>query len=213
VNKPASNDNVEIPSERSSDFNMNKWETDMNLRLLTDDELHDSSQTAAASEREETLKLLKHLNEVERRHLFSKFECSSLHAYCVKYLKMSDPQAGRRVAAARLLSDLPILEKKVATGFMTLTSVCQMSSFIKNEARAGNHLNQLEKLELLSRVDSQSTKKIEQILLSHASHPDLHFRESVKQKTETITEIKIMVGQDFMADLERLKEIWSHALP
>lgn len=77
------------------------------LRRLTDDQLHHSSLHVADRERVTTVELLKHLNEIERRHLFSRNECESLHAYCVKYLKMSDPQAGRRVSASRLIGEFP----------------------------------------------------------------------------------------------------------
>ncbi len=50
----------------------------MNLQTLTDEQLHTSTVSTAKREREETITLLKHLSEVERRHLFSKFKCDSL---------------------------------------------------------------------------------------------------------------------------------------
>ncbi len=185
----------------------------MNLIILNDDELHLSSVRTACEERAVTLKLLKHLLEVERRHLFSKYECSSLHAYCVKYLKMSDPQAGRRVAASRLLNELPVIEEKIATGEMNLTTVCQASSFFKAESRAGNSFAQTEKLELLNELDHQSKEKVERILMAHSSSPEIHVRETVKIKSDELTEIKLVVDQECLAVLIRLKEIWSHAMP
>lgn len=63
----------------------------MNLHILSDDQLHAATILAAKLEREQTLHLLKHLSEVERRRLYSKFNCDSLHSYCVNHLKMSDP--------------------------------------------------------------------------------------------------------------------------
>jgi hypothetical protein len=170
----------------------------MNFQYCSDDELHLSSLKAADAERADTLRLLKHLIEIEKRHLYSNYECSSLHAYCVKYLKMSDPQAGRRVSASRLLRELPTIEEKVVSGSLTLTSVCQASSFFKKEAHAGNKIDLAKKLEILGELNS---------------NPDFHIRESVKRRTEKLTEIKIVVDDELLSQLDRLKEIWSHALP
>ena len=66
---------------------------------------------------------------------------------------------------------------------------------------------------MLSELHHQSTKKVEQILLSHASDPDVQVRETVKQRCETLTEIKIIPDETLLANLYRLKEVWSHALP
>ena len=170
-------------------------QSDPNLRALSDDDLHVSSQKVAEQERAVTLKLLKLLSESERRHLYSKFSCDSLHAYCVKHLKMSDPQAGRRVAAARLLHDMRVLEEKIASGTMSLTTICQASSFFRAEAKSGNTFAASEKLELVSKLDHQSKLKVEQILIAHSSSPDVHVRESVKRKTENLTEIKIIAAE------------------
>ena len=47
---------------------------------MSDNELHVSAVQTAEKERKITLALLRHLNEIERRHLYSKFSVSSLHA-------------------------------------------------------------------------------------------------------------------------------------
>ena len=184
----------------------------MNLRKLTDDQLHHMSIAAAKREREETLCVLNHLAETERRRLYSKFECDSLHAYCTKYLKMSEGQAGRHVSASRLITELPVIQEKVQSGSMSFTTVCQASSFFKKEAAAGRRFDESAKLELLSEIEDQSSRRVEQILLSRSAHPEVHFRESVKQKTEQLTEIKIVVDEATFAQLERLKQIWSHEM-
>lgn len=185
----------------------------MQLRQLSDEQLHNASLMVAERERFTTLELLKHLSEIERRHLFSRYECDSLHSYCVKYLKMSDPQAGRRVKASRLLREIPVLEEKIADGTMTLTSVCQASSFFHREAQAGHKLATAEKIKVLASLDHQSTVKVERILLARSESPEIHVREVVKQRTSELTEIKIVADEAMLRDLNRLKEIWSHAMP
>jgi hypothetical protein len=185
----------------------------MNLRALTDTQLHQSTVYTADNERAATLLLLKHLSEIERRHLYSKLNCSSLHDYCVKQLKMSDPQAARRVGASRLLNELPVIEEKLLDGSMSLTSVSQAATFFNNEARSGNKFGSNEKLEVLTELESKSTRDVGQILISKSTNPDIHLMETLKPKTEALTELKIYLDADTVKELERLKEIWSHAMP
>jgi hypothetical protein len=185
----------------------------MNFRALTDDQLHQSTVRTADSERAVTLLLLKHLSEVERRHLYSKFNCASLHAYCVKQLKMSDPQAGRRVGASRLLKEVPAIEEKLLDGSISLTSLSQAAVYFNKEARSGNRFERAEKLEVLIELESKSTRDVDQILISKSLKPEIHFRESVKPMTEAINELKANVDHETLSDIRRLKEIWSHAMP
>ncbi len=185
----------------------------MDLRKLTDDQLHSSALTAAKRERQETLNVLSHLSEIERRRMFSKYKFDSLHAYCVGYLKLSEGQAGRHVAASRLLNELPSLQEKVSNGSINFTHVCQVSSFINREASIGNELNENQKLELVAKIENESTRKADQILLSHSLRPEVHFRESVKQKTETHTQVTLVLDEETMEHFNRLREIWAHALP
>ena len=52
-----------------------------NLKALSDDQLHSQIINTSERERAVTLELLKELNEVERRHLYSKYSCSSLQRH------------------------------------------------------------------------------------------------------------------------------------
>jgi hypothetical protein len=183
------------------------------FRKMSDDELHLSAVKTSEKERRVTLILLKHLNEIERRHLYSKFSCSSLHAYCVKELKMDDGTAGRRVSAARLLKEVPVIEEKILLGSMTLTSVAQAGIFFRKEAVNGNRLNVDEKKEIVLELENKSTREVDKLLLSKSETPEIHFKERIIPKTETTTEVRLHFDEETMAALTRLKEIWSHANP
>jgi 5-methylcytosine-specific restriction endonuclease McrA len=185
----------------------------MNLQEMTDDQLHVSTLKTADRQREVTLDLLNHLNEVERRHLFSKFNCSSLHGYCVQELKMTSGTACHHIDAARLLKQLPQLEEKLMSGAIAMTTVANAESFFKREARSGNRFDNEKKQSVLAKLESISTKEAEKVLISHSSNPEIHLKEKVTQKTESIVELKVHLDEETMAMLERLKEIWSHAMP
>ena len=184
-----------------------------NLKYLSDDQLHSQIINTSERERAVTLELLKELNEVERRHLYSKYSCSSLHAYCVKHLKMSDPQAARRVNASRLLKEVPVIEEKILDGTMTLTSVSQAATFFKQEARSGQKFEASEKLEVLTQLESKSTREVEQILVSKSASPEIHLKDRVKAKTENLNEVRLHFDNETIEMLEKLKSLWSHAMP
>jgi len=60
--------------------------------------------------------LLAHLVELEERALHLELGFSSLFAYCVEALRMSEGTAGRRVAAARVCRRFPEVFERVARG-------------------------------------------------------------------------------------------------
>src|SRR5262245_2986275 len=60
--------------------------------------------------------LLAHLGEVEARGLHRQRACSSLYAYCIYELRLSEDASVSRVSAARLVRRFPELLDAVAAG-------------------------------------------------------------------------------------------------
>ncbi len=180
---------------------------------LNDNQLHSLAVITAEEARKITLKLLKLLNEIERRHLFSKFSVSSLHGYCVKELKMDQAEAGRHISAARLLRELPVIEEKIEKGTLCITSVSQAGVFLRREEASGHSYDLEQRKELVLSLDNKSTREVDRFLVSQSSSPEIHFKERVTPKSATMTEIKTHIDDETLAAIERLKEIWSHAMP
>jgi len=185
----------------------------MNLKAMTDLELDKSAISFSEKERAITLVLLNHLNEIERRHLFSKFSCSSLHDYCVKRLKMDQASAGRHVSAARLLLEVPEMKEKIKEGSTSVTTLAEAGVFFRREARLGKKFDLKGKRELVEKLDSKTTREAQKILLSESSNPEIHFKERITQKTESITEVRLHLDEETIQNLNRLKELWSHVMP
>jgi hypothetical protein len=185
----------------------------LNLRSLSDDELLRRTESAASDVRTATTRLLHHLYEVQRRRLFIGLGFDSLFEYCVKSLHMSEPQAARRVNAARVLAELPHLEKQITDGNLSITALSQAHTFFKREAQAGNVLSSAKKTELFERLHSRPTREIERILLGQSSQPTHHLREKIRPITLAVTEIKFAADEASMADLDFLREFWAGELP
>jgi hypothetical protein len=79
------------------------------LSGVSDAALLDGVRSLVQSERKLTARLLAHLNEVEERRLHWQHAVNSMFAYCIHCLGMSEDEAGRRIAAARLAKQFPAL--------------------------------------------------------------------------------------------------------
>lgn len=185
----------------------------MNLKHLKDLELLANTESAAQQEREATTRLLWHLWEVDRRKLFLKTGAGSLFDYCVRVLKMSEPQAARRVNAARALAEFPELEGKINSGAITLTTASQAQSFFNREARAERPKDLLEKKRIFQALENRSVREADKILLAHTPDPLLHRPEKYREISVDVTEMRLTLDQETMTHLERLREIWSHEMP
>src|SRR3954469_17943009 len=82
-----------------------------------------------------TAQLLAHLVELEQRMLHLELGFSSLFAYCVEALGMSEGTAGRRVAAARVCRRFPEVFERVARGELHLCALCALAPHLTSENR------------------------------------------------------------------------------
>ena len=110
------------------------------------------------NEKKFTLEVQEYLAVVNDRRLHLKEGYSSLHDFCIRYLKYSEGEANRRVHAARALWKFeeavrPALEKEE----ITLTGLCILSK----------HLTAENVVPLLNESKNKSTRKIEKVIAEH----------------------------------------------
>lgn len=184
------------------------------LKHLTDDQLEQSVLKAVSNETAAITRVLHHLCEVQRRRLFSRRDCDSLFSYCTKVLKYSEREASHRVNAARAMREFPELEESLQSGTLNLTSISQAQTFFNQEAKLREKpLSKEEKKEVLEKLGTKSTRETERILLSLSSAPEKTIKERVKPISEQFTEVRFAADEETMQHLNRLREVWSHAMP
>src|SRR5271154_5269619 len=105
------------------------------LHLIGDQALIEKTRMLVKEEREITTRVLHHLREVERRRLFTELGYPSLFSYVVGDLHHSEACAYRRIAAMRLLKELPEIEKKIESGELSLSVISQAQTFFRHEAK------------------------------------------------------------------------------
>ena len=116
-----------------------------------------------------TAQVLAHLVELEQRLLHLELGFSSLFAYCVEALGMSEGTAGRRVAAARVCRRFPEVFERVARGELHLCALCALSSHLSNE----------NAVELFEACKGKTRRKIEELLAVRFPRPDV--REQIRR--------------------------------
>ena len=86
-----------------------------------------------ARDRVTTAMLLAHIAEVDARKLYAPAGYSSMHAYCVDELRLSEDAASKRIHAARAARRFPALLYALAEGRLHLGAVCLLAPHLTPE--------------------------------------------------------------------------------
>jgi hypothetical protein len=137
----------------------------LDLKAISDSELLSAIKRLASEERRIGIEVIHHLREIDARKLFASLGCSSLFVYCTTVLGYSEGGAYRRIAAMRLLRDVPGYEGKLESGSVSVATLSQVQSFLVQEKRQlGKTYSQGEKLDLLSKIEGKSAQQAERVL-------------------------------------------------
>jgi 5-methylcytosine-specific restriction endonuclease McrA len=100
------------------------------LRSFSDHEILTRTHALTTRERKLTLRLLLHLNEIERRKLFLKQGCASMFVYCTTSLGYSASAAKRRICTARCIVRFPELLGLLETNEVNLSTITQVAGIL-----------------------------------------------------------------------------------
>lgn len=124
------------------------------LAELTDAEVIAGTRRLIGRSNQVLAELLAHLGEIEARGIHRTRACSSLYVYCIHELRLSEDEAYRRVAAARLVRRFPVLFDAVASGELHLTGLLLL----------GPHLNEQNLLEVLARAKHRTKRELSRLV-------------------------------------------------
>src|SRR5688572_24173977 len=106
---------------------------DINPPSLSDQDLLSTTRLAAGHERIATARLVALLAEVDTRRLYLGEGYSSMFAWCMRVLHMSEHAAYARIEAARVARRIPGILERVADGRLSLTTVGVLAPYLTNE--------------------------------------------------------------------------------
>jgi len=136
---------------------------EQSLSTVSDAELMERLGALVREERRLTAAVLLHIAEVEARGLHLGAACSSMFAYCVRVLGMSEDEAFKRIRAARALRKYPVVAEAVAEGRLHLTAVVLLAAHLTDDCAA----------ELVAGASGKSKAAIEILLAQRAPRPDV----------------------------------------
>ena len=185
----------------------------MNLKNLTDKVLLENTKALVRQEQELLINVLHHLREIDRRRLFSSLGYKSLHDFTERNLGYPNDQAYRRIAAMRLLRELPEIETKISQGEINLTHIGMAKKLFKDEKLAQNLMTAKEKLDVFEEISKTSTRVAEKIILSKRTNPEPHKPDKVRAITEDKIELKFQASIELQEKIEKLKGRLAHKHP
>lgn len=160
----------------------------MNIRSLSDKQLHLNLLTLKSKESHIVAKIISHLEEVYRRRLFAHHKCSSIYDYCIRILGYSNGEAHRKVSTCKLASHYKGVKESIASGELSLSNAASVQVF----------LNQSKKLQNKTQLGDSATRSSDAFLNTSSSssvaNRELNPRsiiERVKNKSTRECEIEL----------------------
>ena len=130
------------------------------LAKLNDQELELRLKDLATKERKILHVILEHIKEFETRKLYLARAYSSVFEYLVKELGYSNSAAMRRLEAARLLRDVPIVAEKIKEGSINLSQIGELSRALKEKEKfTGDKVSREVQAELVCSISGKTTKE------------------------------------------------------
>ncbi|HXV64103.1 MAG TPA: hypothetical protein VEK15_25615, partial [Vicinamibacteria bacterium] len=133
-----------------------------NLSSLSDDELLRRLSLLLSQSRRVEADLVVHIAEVDHRALYLRRACSSMFAYCVEVLRLSEPEAYLRIAVGRAGRRFPVLLQMLGDGRLHLSGIALLSS----------HLTEDNCEHVLARAVYRTKRQIEELIAELAPKPD-----------------------------------------
>jgi 5-methylcytosine-specific restriction endonuclease McrA len=184
------------------------------LSKLSDKDLLKSLAKAVDGEIDQTTLVLRHLILIEERKLHARNH-DSLFAFLTEKYRYSANAAQRRIDAARMLREFPLLEPKIQSRAHSLTNLSLVRSLFRQEKKRKTPFSHEKKLEILTAIEGKSTRDAYVSLLTQSSAPELlkKCKSTVRALGNGYTAFKIVTHEELTADLYRIRDLWAHAVP
>ncbi len=105
------------------------------LAKISNEELEFRLKDLVSKERKLLHVILEHIKEVDTRKLYLQRAYPSIYEYLVKELGYSGSAAMRRLEAARLLKEVPLVSMKIQEGTLNLSQIGELTRMVKEKER------------------------------------------------------------------------------
>lgn len=183
------------------------------ISTLNDHQLKTRFERLARTERKLTALIVEYISEIARRDLHLLWGYANLFEYLTKGMGYSESAAYRRLQAARALRMIPEIKTALEDGSLKLSQVSQVQTALrKEELVTGEKISIAARVELFNEVAGKSGVATQRLLDATLPHQNQSVSREVHRRDESV-ELTIQVSKDDFAQLQRVKELYSHIDP
>jgi hypothetical protein len=184
----------------------------MTLSRLNNFELEASLKDLVSKERKLLHVILEHIKEVDTRKLYLERAYSSLYEYLIKELNYSGSAAMRRIEAARLLKEVPLIREKIQDGSLSLSQIGELSRAIKEKEKlSGEKISAFQKAELVAVISGKTTQETQRDL-AQVLNIEVKVHETKNVQQDGSVRCGITLSKELDEKLQRCKERGSHQI-
>ncbi len=185
----------------------------MNYKSRTNLEILQLIKEKCKIEKTMTLEMVSLTREVDSRKIYFEIGYSSMFQFAIEELGLEESEAVRRIAAARLLNEIPEAEEKLMSGSLCLTNLCGAQTFFSKEKKLrGVELTLEEKKDILTLIENKTTRQAQKIFFQISPDQTL-LRETIRLVGEDHYELKFIVPEEVLEKLKKIKGLLSHRFP
>ena len=182
------------------------------LTTLSNQELELHLKDLIQKERKLMHIILEHIKEFDKRKLYLERAYSSLYEYLVRELGYSGSAAMRRIEAARLLQQVPVVAEKIREGSLNLSQIGELSRAVKEKERLSEEkVSPLMKEELIARISGKTTQETQKELAQTLDIPLKEFDTKRVQKDESVR-LELTLSKEQFAKLSQCRDFAAHSL-
>jgi len=173
----------------------------MDLCQRSNEDLLSEARQLIGTERELTATLVAYLAEIEERRLHLLAGYGSMFDFCTRGLGLSENEAFRRIAAARLGRRFPVVHSLLASGTVHLSTLELLRE----------HLTHDNYQELLEVVSGKTKREVEALLATRFPRPDVPSK--IRPLSEERFKVEFTASAELCDKLELCRDLMSHANP
>src|SRR5262249_21637884 len=138
------------------------WEVCVDFVKLSDDRLLVSLEREFEIERKASHNILLHLKEISSRRLYAKRGFPDLFSMLIKYFRQSETSASQRLKALKLMTDIPVVEDRLISGELSLSTVAMAQRQMEREERlTGKRVSEEKKAEIVESITGKTIAQAE----------------------------------------------------
>lgn len=182
------------------------------LQTLSNESLMERFAKLVRTERKITHLVIACINEIEIRKIYLDRAYSSLFEYLTKEFGYSESAAYRRIAAARLVRQVPEVARKIEDGSLNLSQASLLVQTVRSAERASaTTFTSHQKLQIVEQIENKSFQQSQQII-----HFELGVKIQEPEKTRangdgSIT-LTLTLSPEQANRWRQVAELTSHAL-